>query len=150
MMKTLRWVKQSLRFSRSSFLSCTLTTWRQEPSTVTEGTYGFSEGRSFGPATCGQNSEEPILHFFCQILHLKTVAQCCRDPRPSGSRATLTQPVESWRTSFRVKRSRKVGCAERPNPSLKRSTNGRPPGPGLRYGVHFLSPGPGVLPLEPA
>ena len=40
--------------------------------------------------------------------------------------------------------------AVRPNPSLKRSTNGRPPGPGLRYGVHFLSPGPGVLPLAPA
>jgi hypothetical protein len=38
----------------------------------------------------------------------------------------------------------------RPNPSLKRSTNGRPPGPGLRYAVHFLSPGPGVLPLAPA
>ena len=33
----------------------------------------------------------------------------------------------------------------RPNPSLKRSANGRPPGPGPRYGVHFLSPGPGVL-----
>ena len=38
--------------------------------------------------------------------------------------------------------------AVRPNPSLKRSTNGRPPGPGPRYGVHFLSPGPGVLPLS--
>ena len=37
-----------------------------------------------------------------------------------------------------------------PNPSLKRSANGRPPGPGLRYAVHFLSPGPGVLPLPPA
>ena len=37
-----------------------------------------------------------------------------------------------------------------PNPSLKRSANGRPPGPGLRYGVHFLSPGPGVLPLASA
>ena len=37
-----------------------------------------------------------------------------------------------------------------PNPSLKRSANGRPPGPGPRYGVHFLSPGPGVLPLSPA
>ena len=37
-----------------------------------------------------------------------------------------------------------------PNPSLKRSANGRPPGPGLRYGVHFLSPGPGVLPSSPA
>jgi hypothetical protein len=40
--------------------------------------------------------------------------------------------------------------ASMPNPLLKRSTNGRPPGPGLRYAVHFLSPGPGVLPLAPA
>ena len=40
--------------------------------------------------------------------------------------------------------------AARPNPSLKRSANGRPPGPGPRYGVHFLSPGPGVLPSSPA
>ena len=38
----------------------------------------------------------------------------------------------------------------RPNPSLKRSANGGPPGPGLRYSVHFLSPGPGVLPSSPA
>ena len=37
-----------------------------------------------------------------------------------------------------------------PNPSLKRSANGRPPGPGLRDAVHFLSPGPGVLPSSPA
>ena len=37
-----------------------------------------------------------------------------------------------------------------PNPSLKRSANGRPPAPGLRYAVHFLSPGAGVLPLSPA
>ncbi|CAD5373030.1 hypothetical protein RA210_U280005 [Rubrivivax sp. A210] len=38
----------------------------------------------------------------------------------------------------------------RPNPSLKRSTNGRPPGPGLWHTVHFHSPGPGVLPSAPA
>jgi len=37
-----------------------------------------------------------------------------------------------------------------PNPSLKRSANGRPPGPGWRYAVHFRQPGPGVLPLSPA
>jgi hypothetical protein len=36
-----------------------------------------------------------------------------------------------------------------PNPSLNRSANGRPPWPGLRYAVHFLSPGQGVLPLSP-
>jgi hypothetical protein len=37
-----------------------------------------------------------------------------------------------------------------PNPSLKLSTNGRPPGPGRRYAVHFRQPGPGALPLAPA
>ena len=36
--------------------------------------------------------------------------------------------------------------AARPNPSLNRSANGRPPGPATRYGVHFLVAGPGVLP----
>jgi hypothetical protein len=37
-----------------------------------------------------------------------------------------------------------------PNPSVKRSANGRPPGPGRWYPVHFHRPGPGVLPLSPA
>ena len=37
-----------------------------------------------------------------------------------------------------------------PNPSLKRSANGRPPGPGRQYGGHFCQPGPGVLPSSPA
>ena len=37
-----------------------------------------------------------------------------------------------------------------PNPSLKRSANGRPPAPGRRYAVHFRHPGAGVLPLSPA
>ena len=38
----------------------------------------------------------------------------------------------------------------RPNPSFKRSANGRPPAPGRRYAVHFRHPGAGVLPLSPA
>jgi hypothetical protein len=38
----------------------------------------------------------------------------------------------------------------RPNPSVKPRPNGGPPGPGHRYGVHFLWPGPGVPPLVPA
>ena len=37
-----------------------------------------------------------------------------------------------------------------PNHSLKRSANGRPPGPLWRYAVHFRQPGPGVLPSAPA
>ena len=43
-----------------------------------------------------------------------------------------------------------VATTVRPNPSVKRSANGRPPGPPSRYGVHFLLCGPGVLPLAPA
>ena len=37
----------------------------------------------------------------------------------------------------------------RPNPSFKRSANGRPPAPGRWYAVHFHRPGAGVLPLSP-
>jgi hypothetical protein len=33
---------------------------------------------------------------------------------------------------------------------LKRSANGKPPGPGWRYAVHCRQPGPGVFPLSPA
>ena len=40
--------------------------------------------------------------------------------------------------------------ARMPNPSLKRSANGRPPGPGRWHTVHFHRPGPGVLPSSPA
>ena len=40
--------------------------------------------------------------------------------------------------------------AARPNPSFKRSANGRPPSPGRRYAVHFRQPGLGVLPSSPA
>ena len=36
-----------------------------------------------------------------------------------------------------------------PNPSLKLSPNGGPPGPGRRYPVHCRQPGPGVPPSVP-
>ena len=41
-------------------------------------------------------------------------------------------------------------CRAWPNPSLKRSANGKPPGPVWRYAVNFRQPGPGVLPSSPA
>ena len=50
---------------------------------------------------------------------------------------------------FQARRQCIVSAAQ-PNPSFKPSPNGGPPGPGNRYGVHFLSPGPGVPPLVPA
>ncbi len=42
------------------------------------------------------------------------------------------------------------GAAHAANPSLKRSANGRAPGPVWRYAVHFRQPGPGALPSSPA
>ena len=43
----------------------------------------------------------------------------------------------------------RLPCTPMPNPSLKRSANGRPPGPVWRYAVHFRQPCLGVLPLVP-
>ena len=43
-----------------------------------------------------------------------------------------------------------TGGSDAANPSLKRSANGRPPGPVWRYAVHFRQPGPGALPSSPA
>jgi hypothetical protein len=37
----------------------------------------------------------------------------------------------------------------RPNPSVNRSANGRPPSPAWRYAVHFRQSGLGGLPLSP-
>jgi hypothetical protein len=37
-----------------------------------------------------------------------------------------------------------------PNPSLKRSANGTPPGPGCGYAVHCPHPGPGAVPSSPS
>ena len=87
--------------------------------------------------------------------------------RVPGSRSTKPQPSRSaMRTVARFLHHPVPCCAMesstpsntsggfchalRPNPSLKRSANGRPPGPVWRYAVHFRQPGPGVLPSSPA
>jgi hypothetical protein len=41
-------------------------------------------------------------------------------------------------------------CRVGPNPSVKRTRSGAPPGPGWRYAVHFHQPGPGVTLLRSA
>jgi hypothetical protein len=53
-------------------------------------------------------------------------------------------PVKSGGASFSA---RAIGRCVQPNPALKGRSNGVPPGPGHRYGVHCLWPGPGVPPL---
>jgi hypothetical protein len=75
--------------------------------------------------------------------------------RSSGSKARAS--ANRWSTrAFMPQSLALLGLintcppAPTPNPSLEPRPNGRPPWPGLRYAVHFLSPGQGVLPLCPA
>jgi hypothetical protein len=73
-----------------------------------------------------------------------------------GTQGTAASDHESTVLLFVGKSWREYGqrsvtaCRAWPNPSLKRSANGRPPGPGRWYSVHFHRPGPGVRPLSPA
>ena len=62
--------------------------------------------------------------------------------RGAGSAGYAPQGVTG---PWQAHRQRASGAAL-PNPSLKRSANGRPPGPATGYGVHFPVAGPGVLP----
>ena len=82
---------------------------------------------------------------FAQRWRLEYVA--CRG-RQRGAGGTCSRP-RGIALPFQARRQRTVNTAQ-PNPSFKPSPNGGPPGPGNRYGVHFLSPGPGVPPSVPA
>ena len=84
---------------------------------------------------------------------------CLRSAGLSGSSASKTHTFVGHGpagTSAKIER-RSQGCRARcsrhqyvrPNPSFKRSANGRPPAPGRWYAVHFHRPGAGVLPLSP-
>ena len=78
--------------------------------------------------------------------------------RASGGEMIVTTQVARTASRFGGRAKVAFGTRNRgsllravlPNPSLKRSANGRPPGPVWRYAVHFRQPGPGVLPLSPA
>ena len=59
--------------------------------------------------------------------------------------------AQLWRRPKKIANSPNChNSTSAPNPSLKRSANGRPPAPGRRYAVHFRRPGAGVLPSFPA
>ena len=79
----------------------------------------------------------------------QAAAKVCRNHRPNQR----TQPSgREVLYGTRTRSAKAPWAVERvlPNPSLKRSANGRPPGPVWRYAVHFRQPGPGVLPSSPA
>jgi hypothetical protein len=55
----------------------------------------------------------------------------------------------SWHSCLEVGQAKRR-VALRPNPSLKPSPNGKPPGRRYSAGVHFLQRRPGAFPLVPA
>ena len=76
---------------------------------------------------------------------LALLASSCSPGKNEGN-----LPAQSMFRRFNAGCSPGVATAtSRPNPSLNRSSNGRPPSPVWRYAVHFRQPGLGVLPLPP-
>ena len=77
-----------------------------------------------------------------------------RGKAPRRARSCWLPHTKTARCSSASRRGSNPGGskprAAGPNPSVKPSPNGGPPGPGHRYGVHFLWPGPGVPPSVPA
>ena len=66
-----------------------------------------------------------------------------RHAKQSASRKSASWLLATGHRASTVRRAE-------PNPSLKLSPNGRPPGPVWRYAVHFRQSGPGVPPSVPA
>jgi hypothetical protein len=90
-----------------------------------------------------------------QILPLPAKAsRLAQSTRSQSSRglaaAARAERAEESRVHwFKGAGARPPSQRPRPNPSLKGSANGVPPGPGHRYAVHSLWPGPGVTPSSP-
>ena len=86
----------------------------------------------------------------------QSASACPRERGPINPEACHHLMPPTWLARERAKRAPTALClylhhrSALPNPSLKRSANGRPPGPGCLYAVHFHQPGPGVLPSSPA
>ena len=109
-----------------------------------------------GPVNCvGESGFQSVHRAIAAYVHpdfiareLRRLEYVARTGRQRGARgnrcgrAGVTKPLQ---VNYYC-----LPCAALPNPSLKRSANGRPPGPVWRYAVHFRQPGPGVLPSSPA
>ena len=87
---------------------------------------------------------------------LSSASACPRERGPTITSACHHLMLPPWLARERAKVAPAALClhpyhrSALPNPSLKRSANGRPPGPVWRYAVQFRQPGPGVLPSSPA
>ena len=108
-------------------------------------TFGLRRKSSHSVCSSGRRARQGQLRQGQEVRRLKSAVfhgqqrgAGCFSTRPRG----ITGPWQAHRLW--------LYCAVLPNPSLKRSANGRPPGPVWRYAVHFRQPGPGVLPSSPA
>ena len=89
-------------------------------------------GRMQSPCFQPRGARKKVRSCGSQAAVATCPAPCLHMPRNSPH-SQLRAPAPAW-----------------PNPSLKRSANGRPPSPGRWYSVHFHRPGLGVLPSSPA
>ena len=98
--------------------------------------------------TCGSAFRNTSIHTVLDREQKPRTRAICLHPN-SRRRITSAVPAQAT-TRSRGQRSVIAAKSVQPNTSLKRSTNGMPPGPGHRYGVHCPWPGPGGMPLVPA
>ena len=103
------------------------------------GNTGFQSVRRAAAFSTGPSSIGPLSR------RLECAAHHGLQRGAGSTRSRLRGTTGPWQA-----RQQRTPGAVMPNPSLKRSANGRPPGPVWRYAVHFRQPGPGVLPSSPA
>ena len=88
---------------------------------------------------------------YWSFLQVEAASTVNRNPHPDAKYGlALSSHMCTSLTSIAEMYAVRNARALRPNPSLKRSANGRPPGPAWWYAVHFHQSGPSVLPLAPA
>ena len=108
------------------------------------------------PPDAPQDEQILVGRFTGLSFDVKNITTLCRELASKGVQFTGQPESQSWGEPLPPCATRpgmsfsSSSTPVRPNPSLKRSANGRPPGPGRWYAVHFHRPGPGVLPSSPA
>lgn len=87
-----------------------------------------------------------LLSWLQQAMHTATrVQQACEQ-----SGGLMQVQIHSQALQVAIHATQARSRTAWPNPSVKRSANGVPPGPRYSAGVHYLQRGPGVTPSSPA
>ena len=117
-------------------------------------------GLAFARASAKPECSVPLFHKFGGVSAptkpRRRARACPRERGPVVTASCHHRRPPPWLARERAKVAPAALCLHLhhrdalPNPSLKRSANGRPPGPIWKYAVHFRQPRPGVLPAPPA